>query len=164
MLKYVDTQVTFAEVPDEITLCINISNCKFKCKGCHSPYLQEDVGEELTDEVLWELLLQNPGISCVCFMGGEVRDVLHCCEFVRLHDPDLKTAWYTGENEIPEEVKSHEDILFYIKVGPYIEEKGGLDNPNTNQRMYEIKYIGNGDFCYHDITYKFQKKEYEVKN
>ena len=27
MLKYVDTKVTFAEVPNEISLCINISNC-----------------------------------------------------------------------------------------------------------------------------------------
>lgn len=27
MLKYVDTKVTFSEVPNEISLCINISNC-----------------------------------------------------------------------------------------------------------------------------------------
>ena len=48
MIKYKETQVTFSEVPDEISLCINISNCPHRCKGCHSPYLQEDVGYELT--------------------------------------------------------------------------------------------------------------------
>ena len=52
MLKYVDTKVTFAEVPDEISLCINISNCPNHCEGCHSPYLAEDIGTELTkDEI-----------------------------------------------------------------------------------------------------------------
>ena len=29
MLKYVDTMVTFSEVPSEITLCINVSNCPY---------------------------------------------------------------------------------------------------------------------------------------
>lgn len=32
MLKYLNTQVTFAEVPDEITLCINITGCKMGAK------------------------------------------------------------------------------------------------------------------------------------
>ena len=45
MLKYVDTLVTFSEIPDEITLCINISNCPCKCPGSHSSYLAQDIGE-----------------------------------------------------------------------------------------------------------------------
>ena len=28
-MKYTGTEITFAEVPDEITLCINISNCSY---------------------------------------------------------------------------------------------------------------------------------------
>ena len=52
-MKYTDTQITFSEFPDEIALCINISNCPFHCPGCHSPELWEDIGTELTyDEVL----------------------------------------------------------------------------------------------------------------
>ena len=47
MLKYVDTLVSFQEVPDEISLCINISNCPCHCDGCHSPYLADDIGEYL---------------------------------------------------------------------------------------------------------------------
>ena len=38
-MKYTDTQVTFSEFPDEIALCINISNCPWHCPGCHSPEL-----------------------------------------------------------------------------------------------------------------------------
>ena len=41
MLKYVDTKVVFAEVPDEVTLAINISNCPCHCDGCHSEYLAD---------------------------------------------------------------------------------------------------------------------------
>lgn len=45
MLKYVDARVVFQEIPDEITLAINISNCPCHCKGCHSQYLAEDIGK-----------------------------------------------------------------------------------------------------------------------
>ena len=71
MLKYVDTLVTFSEIPDEITLCINISNCPCHCKGCHSSYLAEDIGEELNISTLRELINNNKGITCVSFMGGD---------------------------------------------------------------------------------------------
>ena len=41
-LKYVEHAVTMAEAPLEISLTISISNCAFRCHGCHSRYLQED--------------------------------------------------------------------------------------------------------------------------
>ena len=60
-LKYVEHSVTMAEVPLEISLTISISNCVYRCHGCHSQYLQEDVGK---------LIEQYQGlISCVCIMG-----------------------------------------------------------------------------------------------
>ena len=68
MLKYVDTKVTFAEVPNEISLCINISNCPCNCKGCHSSYLAEDIGEELNSFSLKELISNNKGITCISFI------------------------------------------------------------------------------------------------
>lgn len=48
MLKYVNTGVVFQEIPDEVTLAVNISNCPCRCPGCHSRYLWGDVGEPLT--------------------------------------------------------------------------------------------------------------------
>ena len=51
-LKFVDTMVTFSEIPDEITLCFNISNCPIKCKDCHSKYLWDDAGIELDEDTL----------------------------------------------------------------------------------------------------------------
>ena len=72
MLKYVDTMVTLSEVPNAITLCINISNCSCHCRGRHSAYLAVDIGEELTCSRLEELLQANKGITCVSFMGGDI--------------------------------------------------------------------------------------------
>ena len=71
MIKYIegDTQVTFLEVPDEISLTINISNCQCKCVGCHSPYLRENIGDELTEDEIDELISKNDGITCVTLMG-----------------------------------------------------------------------------------------------
>ena len=45
--KYLDTQIVFAEIPDEITLAINITNCPFRCPDCHSPELQRNIGNNL---------------------------------------------------------------------------------------------------------------------
>ena len=71
MLKYVDTLVSFQEIPDEISLCINISNCPNNCPGCHSAYLKDDVGTPLTYTELMRILKDIRGITCVCFMGGD---------------------------------------------------------------------------------------------
>ena len=70
MLKYVNTAVTFAEFPNEVSLCINISNCNCLCDGCHSPYLSKDIGEVLSLERLQGLIESNKGITLVGFMGG----------------------------------------------------------------------------------------------
>ena len=157
MLKYVDTKVTFSEVPDEITLCINVSGCPCNCKGCHSSYLAEDIGTELTEEELGGLLARNKGISCISFMGGDANpsDVNSLSKFVRANYPELKTAWYSGRQELSGDIKL---INFdYIKLGPYTEELGPLNSKTTNQRMYKIvKQTSTCELV--DITNKFWKK------
>ena len=75
-MKYTDTQITFTEFPDEISLCINISNCSFHCPGCHSPELWEDIGTELTEEELSKLIEANNGITCVDVVTYEISDPL----------------------------------------------------------------------------------------
>ena len=59
MLKYHSSYIGFREIPDEISLCINITNCPNNCKGCHSPWLKEDVGEDLNIESLNTLINKN---------------------------------------------------------------------------------------------------------
>ena len=92
MLKYVDTLVGFAEIPDEITLCINISNCPCHCEGCHSPYLSQDIGEPLDLQHLTDLIDSNKGITCVCIMGGDANpsEVDDIAQDIKEYYPELK--------------------------------------------------------------------------
>lgn len=157
MLKYLNTQVTFAEVPDEITLCINITGCKNGCKNCHSSYLAQDIGERLSFRSLHELITEkNKGISCVAFMGGDSDPsrINTLASFLRAHHYPVKIAWYSGRQELSNSID-----LFnfdYIKLGPYKEEFGPLNSRTTNQRFYKV----NGRELV-DITSKFWKHEAE---
>lgn len=155
-MKYVSTEVVFVEIPNEITLAINISGCKIRCPDCHSKYLWDDIGDELTTDALNTVIEENDGVSCVCFMGGKFNEIKKLLEFIQNNHPSLRTAWYTGESELPRD-NGLLELLDYIKIGPYIKDKGGLDSKGTNQRMYEVISDKNGRRILNDITYKFQK-------
>ena len=161
MIKFVpqDTQVTFAEIPDEITLCINLSLCPHRCPGCHSPYLQTDYGVELENDTLNEFIECNKGITCVCFMGGD-GDKERLIELAKdVVNTGLKTAWYSGEKEI--DLYEYGWYFDYIKVGPYVKELGPINNSETNQRLYKIGRLYNQQqILIEDITNKFWKHEY----
>ena len=139
MLKYVDTLVGFAEIPDEITLCINVSNCPCHCINCHSSYLAEDIGEPLDLQHLTNLIDSNKGITCVCIMGGDANpsEVDDIAQDIKEYYPELKVGWYSGRQELSKEI----DLQNFdaIKLGPYIEELGPLNSKNTNQRFYKIE-------------------------
>lgn len=152
MLKYVDTLVSFSEVPDEITLCINISNCPCHCKGCHSSYLAEDIGDVLNLQALTSLIDSNNGITCVCIMGGDANSskVDDIAQDIKEYYPKLKVAWYSGKQELSKDINL--EFFDFIKLGPYIEELGPLNSKTTNQRFYKVE---NNKLI--DITYKFQK-------
>ena len=158
MLKYVDAKVVFAEVPDEITLAINISNCPCQCKGCHSSYLAQDIGERLSFRSLHELIIEkNKGISCVAFMGGDSDPsrINTLASFLRAHHYPVKIAWYSGRQELSNSIDlSNFD---YIKLGPYKEEFGPLNSRTTNQRFYKV----NGKELV-DITSRFYDRNLET--
>lgn len=141
-MKLVEFEVVLREIPDEITLALNISNCPYHCKGCHSPHLWRDIGTELTAPILHKLITIHNGITCVCFMGGPYEEVRAWSLWIKFVFPGLKTAWYTGASALP----ISENTLDYIKLGRYIEECGPLNNPKTNQRLYKIDNLGFGGF------------------
>lgn len=172
MLKYVDTAVTLREIPDEITLCINISNCPCHCKGCHSSYLAGDIGEDLDEDSLVDMMLSNKGITCVAFMGGDsspgyvnwlagIIRSMYTNELDKGSWVDVRIAWYSGRQELSPAIELKN--FNYIKLGPYIEELGPLNNPNTNQRFYEVRMSreidenGNPIYGLTDITDTFWK-------
>lgn len=163
MLKYVDARVVFQEIPDEITLAINISNCPCHCKGCHSSYLAEDIGTPLDEDSLVELLLNNKGITCIAFMGGDsdpeyINWLASIMRDMNDSEPgnwaDVKIAWYSGRQELSPDIDLRN--FDYIKLGPYIEEKGPLSSRTTNQVMLQIDNSC-GRSIVKDITSRFWK-------
>ena len=163
MIKYTNAEVVFQEIPDEITLAINLSNCPIHCPDCHSKELWKNIGTDLTFSELSKLIDNNPGISCVCFMGGDAEPdtITILAELIKAKYPNLKVGWYSGQSVFPYyDLESFD----YIKIGPFIKEKGGLNNPNTNQKLYRKdlfieetshKLVGG----WIDITHKFWKNE-----
>lgn len=157
-MKYVDTMVVFREVPDEITLAINISGCPVKCPGCHSGYLARDIGFPLDEESLEALIKGHPGISCVSFMGGDADPsyVRRLALWVKDNFRGMKTSWYSGRDL--HHARPVLDALDFVKVGPYIDEFGPLDSPVTNQRFYSITHAEEGtEPELTDLTYRFRK-------
>lgn len=157
MLKYTDCQVTFSEVPDEISLCINISNCPIHCPGCHSPELWGDIGNELTKTTLEDLIISNRGITCITFMGGDAEpiEVNNLSKWVHEHyNNTIKTCWYSGRDEYPRFIPDFD----YVKIGSYREDRGPINVKTSNQKMVKIHH--NDERWYmEDITYKFWKND-----
>ncbi len=147
-LKYHSYTVACQEVPDEISLIINISGCPHHCEGCHSKYLWDYTGNYISDDIEKIIGKYKGYISCVCFMGGdqnpdELKQLLQIIKS-KYH---LKTCVYTGLDRLTYIDSKWIACCDYIKIGSYQSDKGGLDNPNTNQRMYK------------NITNKFRKEE-----
>ena len=155
MIKYSNHDIVFQEFPDEVTLAINLSLCPNGCPGCHSAYVQGDVGEELTPERLLGSIGDFIGeITCVGLMGGDndPAEVDHLMHVVKeRYGESLHTGWYSGRQQLPEGFNS--EAFDYVKVCTYVKALGPLNAATTNQRLYRVK---NGEF--EDITSRFWKK------
>ena len=158
MLKYVNHDIVFQEFPDEVTLAINLSLCPNGCPGCHSAYLQGNVGDELTEERLRAILDNYIGeITCVGFMGGD-NDPARVMQLARMvqetYAGKLHTGWYSGRSKRPEGVQP--EALNYVKLGPYRADSGPLKERTTNQRLYRIRHeaVESGKYL-EDITHRF---------
>lgn len=155
MIKYNNHDIVFQEFPDEVTLAINLSLCPNGCPGCHSAYLQGDIGEELTPERLLAIVEDFIGeITCVGLMGGDndPAEIDHLMHVIKERYGDtLRTGWYSGRQQLP--AGFNPEAFDYVKVGPYVKALGPLNAETTNQRLYRVE---NGEFV--DITYRFWKK------
>lgn len=150
MIKYVPemTSIVLEEIPGRVTLALEISNCQGNCPGCHSPFLKDDTGKELTESVLDFLIGDNFGINCVLLLGegndpGGIRNLARHLKSVH---PELERGIYSGRSSVEDD---YFELFDYVKVGPYVEALGPLNSVTTNQRMYHHR---------NDITEKFWNK------
>lgn len=161
-LLYSHYDVTFQEVPGEISLVFDITGCPHHCPDCHSKFLWEYSGKPLRWNVQKYIRKYGSTITCVCFMGGD-QDITQILNYVWLihYKYGLKTCLYTGLTEDAFKnlvdrngIRNSIKLLDYIKIGPYIKEFGGLDSKTTNQRFYAKQQDGS----YKDKTILFQKE------
>lgn len=156
MLKYVGYDIVFREIPDETTLAINLSLCPNHCEGCHSPYLWDDRGSELTEKALDDMISGFVGeVTCICFMGGDNDPAAVASLAKHVHEHfrgQFLTAWYSGKPAFPANLDP--TVFNFVKLGPYIPRFGPLDKPTTNQRLYRILPDGKRE----DITARFLQK------
>lgn len=150
MIKYKDSYIVFEEIPDRVSLAVNITNCQNNCIGCHSPELRLNSGVVLTEEEIDKLINENYGIDCFLFMG-EGKDMGRLLEMARYikNKYDIAVAVYSGRNNVEEE---YYEIFDYVKVGEYKKEFGPLNSSTTNQRLYRMTEEGK-----ENITHLFWK-------
>lgn len=154
-LKYLGYTVAFQEVPDEVSLIINISGCPHKCEGCHSKYLWEYDGSYISNDLQKLINGYKDYITCVCFMGGEqnVEELKQLLISVKL--AGYKTCLYSGlHTEDIKQLSELYNVLDYLKIGDYQKDKGGLNEKTTNQKFYKIQ-----NNVLTDLTYIFQKEK-----
>lgn len=157
MIKYLTKNIVLQEIPKEISLSLEITNCPNRCKGCHTPELQQDIGTELTEAELRRIIESTKLgkkflVSCILFMGGDQhKELISLLKIVKEYD--LKTALYTGNDFVDVDIIKELD---YVKLGAYVEELGGLTEKTTNQKLFELKW-SNDEFWVEQI--KLYKEE-----
>ena len=151
MLKYIATDIVFQELPDEVTLAVNLSGCPCRCPGCHSKHLWGDGGQPLTEEAVECMIERQHGeVTCLSLMGGDAQpqEVNRIAAWLRSRYPRLHIAWWSGRTLLSPQVSLRN--FDYIKLGPYLSHLGPLKNQHTNQRLYRVV-----QGALHDITSVF---------
>ena len=139
-LHYSAEQIVWQEVPGEVTLAYTITGCPVGCKGCHSvDSWPVGSGSSLTQEHLAQQLQKYRGlITCVLFLGGEWQPTALLKLLKQIRNEGLETCLYTGYESVSISLREQ---LTYLKTGPWIAARGGLESPTTNQRFYDLRTL-----------------------
>ena len=92
-------------------------------------------------------------ISCVLFYGGEWEKEALNEQLDEIRGRGLLTALYTGLDTVDDEIATRLD---FVKLGPWIEARGGLDSEKTNQRLIDLR---SGECLNHHFQKQFGTPE-----
>ena len=136
-MNYENYQITFNEVPNEISLTFLINGCSLKCDGCHSSSAWKSKGTKLSEKHFLELIEKYKYmITTVCFLGGEweKENLISFLKTSKINN--LKTCLYTGLNKVHPNIEKELD---FIKTGRWVSSLGGLSSKTTNQKFIDLK-------------------------
>jgi anaerobic ribonucleoside-triphosphate reductase activating protein len=153
MIKFENYDIVFMEIPQKVSLAINISNCQNSCENCHSPQLKQDIGKELNIIIIDKLIKKYTGIECIIFMGegNDKETLLNLAKHIK--SKELIVALYSGREDVEEDIYLNFD---YLKIGPYKQELGPINKKTTNQKLYKI-ILNNNKILKVDITQELWK-------
>ena len=141
-----DFGLTFAEVPNKLAVYFSLGDCAKGCPDCHSA---SELGVPCDDGMLIEEMIKiaemyiQKGANAIVVMGGtdcfsfklsDLKKVLNALVSI------APVCLFSGSDNY-EKIKELAMAAgcFWVKVGSYKKELGGLQNRNTNQRYYELK-------------------------
>lgn len=143
----VDYGITFAEVPDKCAVFLELGDCKRYCEGCHTPELCEPMTDEdcLTMADCVEIVESfiDEGANAVVVLGGTdchsfKLASLRC--LLRTLSEYAPVCLYSGSDDTKTMLDfALDSSCTYVKVGSYQKQCGGLQQPTTNQRFYELE-------------------------
>ena len=159
-----------SEVPGKTALIVEFATCQQRCPGCHSQHLW-DPGESLNiSEILTHIdSTLSEDINCILLMGGTTNGItletLKKLVEAIYRRFGIPVAIYSGLPE--EETRMSEMATWYgldfLKTGDYREDRGGLEDPKSNQKLYKKDFrhtlkdnVLKVEFFWEDITYKFR--------
>lgn len=174
LVPLVSSGITMNEIPGRIAVYFELGNCTQGCPGCHSPHLSEQQVLAITPLEDLESIAETQavkGANAIVLMGGTTngiskRDLI---TLLRRLSCILPVCLYSGsdDEEYDKDIARVAGIS-WLKTGSYQKERGGLDNPRTNQHFYEVEEclcMDKSDtyLCvrthFHDKTYLFQTQK-----
>lgn len=160
-LPVLNVSVSLNEIPDHLAVTIELGNCKMGCSGCHSPWCSEPIARDLwpdLEHIMYQVNKQvKQGANAIVLMGGtcngvSIDDLVEAINVLSCYAP---VGLYSGldDNCVIHKILKENAKLTWLKTGQYQEERGGLDNQNTNQKFYAKR---ENDWV--DITYIFSER------
>lgn len=160
-LPVVDMTISLTEIPDKVTAVFLIGNCQGHCPGCHSEYLSIPLAKAFWTDL--EIILKRAqeqkdlGADAILLMGGTTNGIPFAVlqEAIKRLSNILPVGLYSGaayNSTINKELRKNENLT-WLKTGEFIEEKGGLDSKETNQKFFARDPKSKQ---WKEITYLFQ--------
>lgn len=139
--------ITMNEIPGKIALYFEIGQCHAGCKGCHSKHLWRNCQQKTSVQTMLDMVKEAKadGADAVVLMGGTTNDIPINDLLLTINNLSniLPVGLYSGSDSIRQALELiNMSFLKWLKIGSYVESKGGLDSPRTNQMFFEIQDDG----------------------
>lgn len=160
----VNKGVTLTELPGEVAVYLEVGNCTVGCPGCHSPHLSKEIFPKpqwthFSDIAEYVLREKKRGATAVVLMGGTSNGFNDgaLVFLLELLSRILPTGLYCGDIEFGsgrgQAIMTMWTQLTWLKLGAYVESRGGMNTSKSNQRL--LKRNPNGTWS--EMTHKFWK-------